>query len=108
MSNDPCQCCLILFGDRKFLLFDSKSQRWYDVGDEYAREKVSHSLRSRPRDQGREKSKPRKKSTMKQDTQSSALDDIVSQLISDQQLLLQNMIANDSKHDETPQNVEAV
>lgn len=36
-----------LRGEGRFVLFDPITKLWYEVSDEYAREKVSHSLRSR-------------------------------------------------------------
>lgn len=75
----------------RFLLYDQNTQLWYDVGDEYAREKVSHSLRSRPNEQRRNKPKPRKK-TVRKTQHSPALDELVQRLIVDQQALLKSMI----------------
>lgn len=46
----------------RFLKLDTQNQRWYDVGDEYAREKVSHALRSAKDPALR---KPRKKKQQK-------------------------------------------
>jgi hypothetical protein len=40
----------------RFLLKDTKTNEWYDVGIEYAREKVSHALRSRPNEERRKRS----------------------------------------------------
>jgi hypothetical protein len=39
----------------RFLLKDTKTNEWYDVGIEYAREKVSHALRSRPNEERRKR-----------------------------------------------------
>jgi hypothetical protein len=68
---------------------------WYDVGDEYAREKVSHSLRSRPNEQRRNKPKARKKMVRKA-PYSPALDAVVGRLINDQQSLLKAMIEKET------------
>ena len=37
----------------RFLLKDTNSGMWFDVGEVYAREKVSHALRSRPNEERR-------------------------------------------------------
>jgi hypothetical protein len=73
-------------------LFNNGTGLWDDVGDEYAREKVSHSLRSRPNDHRRTKPKPNRKSSLKKTQQSPAIDLIVSQLLDEQQSLLKTMI----------------
>jgi hypothetical protein len=76
-------------------LYDPKTKLWYDVGDEYAREKVSHSLRSRPNEQRRSKPKPRKKMVRKT-PYSPALDVVVTRLIQEQQTLLKYMIEKET------------
>lgn len=86
--------CLISLPCSKFLLYDSKTELWWDVGDEYAREKVSHSLRSRPSENRRSKPKPPRKSSLRKNPQSPAIDKTVSQLIHNQQSLLKSMIEN--------------
>lgn len=78
--------------DLRFLLYDPKTQLWYDVGDEYAREKVSHSLRSRPNEHRRSKPKPKKKMVCKPIKHSPALEAAVTRLIQEQQELLKSMI----------------
>ena len=83
--------------DSKFLLFDAKTGLWHDVGDEYAREKVSHSLRSRPTENRRTKQKPPRKTSLRKAQHSPAIDKIATQLIHDQQSLLKKMIENDTK-----------
>ena len=83
--------------DSKFLLFDGKTGLWYDVGDEYAREKVSHSLRSRPTEHRRTKQKPPRKTSLRKTQHSPAIEKIATQLIHDQQSLLKKMIENDTK-----------
>jgi hypothetical protein len=75
----------------RFLLYDPKTQLWYDVGDEYAREKVSHSLRSRPNEHRRIKPKIRKKMSCKP-KHTPALEAVVTRLIQEQQELLKSMI----------------
>lgn len=75
----------------RFLLYDPHTNLWYDVGDEYAREKVSHSLRSRPSEHRRSNPKPRKK-IVRKTPYSPALDAVVRRLIHDQQALLKSMI----------------
>jgi len=42
-----CELVDKLRGEGRFVLFDPETKLWYEVSDEYAREKVSHSLRSR-------------------------------------------------------------
>jgi hypothetical protein len=81
----------------KFLLFNNVTGLWDDVGDEYAREKVSHSLRSRPNDHRRTKPKPSRKSNLKKTEHSPAIDTIVSQLIHEQQSLLKTMIDTETR-----------
>ncbi len=85
----------------KFLLFDSKTGLWYDVGEEYAREKVSHSLRSRPTENRRMKPKPPRKTSLRKSQHSPAIDKIASQLIHDQQSLLRSMIQNETRRTTT-------
>ena len=67
------------------------------MGDHYAREKVSHSLRSRPNEQRRTRPKPRKRTSMRKNQHSPALDGIISQLIQDQQALLKVLIDRETK-----------
>lgn len=88
----------MFWGLGRFLLYDPKTKLWYDVGDEYAREKLSHSLRSRPNEQRRSKPKPRKKCVRK-NQYSPALDVIVTRLISEQQSLLKDMIDKETKRE---------
>ena len=64
---------------------------WYDAGDEYAREKVSHALRSRPTDERRKRPKPKKKTTRKSHY-TPELEETVKRLIEEQQELLKSMI----------------
>jgi len=42
-----CELVDKLRGEGRFVLFDPSTKLWYEVSEEYAREKVSHSLRSR-------------------------------------------------------------
>ncbi|VEU39924.1 unnamed protein product [Pseudo-nitzschia multistriata] len=42
-----CELVDKLRGEGRFVLFDPHTKLWYEVSEEYAREKVSHSLRSR-------------------------------------------------------------
>lgn len=66
------------------------------MGDGYAREKISHSLRSRPSEQRRTKPKPRKRAVRKPE-QSPYLESLVQRLIADQQALLKSMIAKETQ-----------
>ena len=75
----------------RFLLKDSKTNCWVDVGFEYAKEKVSHALRSRPTDQRRARTKPKKK-VMRKPSFSPELEELVQGMIADQQSLLQSLI----------------
>jgi hypothetical protein len=96
--NMPChltQYIVVFNCFFRFLLYDPQTKLWYDVGDEYAREKVSHSLRSRPNEQRRSKPKPRKKMVRKA-PYSPALDAVVRRLIHDQQALLKSMIEKET------------
>ena len=63
---------------------------WYDVGDEYAREKVSHALRSK-NDRRRKRPKAKKK-TARKPQHSRELEETAQRLIKDQQQLLKSMI----------------
>jgi hypothetical protein len=67
---------------------------WHDTGDDYAREKVSHALRSRP-NEDRPKRPKQKKKVARKPAQSHDLEDTVRLLIADQQHLLQSMIEKD-------------
>lgn len=75
----------------RFLLKDPKSQLWFEVGQEYMKEKVSHALRSRPEKERRKRPKPKKKATRKLQ-QSPAIDEAVESLIQEQQAMLKSMI----------------
>jgi len=72
-------------------LKDLKTGAWEDVGQVYAREKVSHALRSRPSEERRRKSKPKKKLIQKPQVPPE-LEGRVQSLIEAQQLLLKRMI----------------
>mmetsp|Transcript_7926 Transcript_7926/g.10390 ORF Transcript_7926/g.10390 Transcript_7926/m.10390 type:complete len:203 (+) Transcript_7926:164-772(+) len=74
----------------RFLLKDSETDQWYDVGIEYAKEKVSHALRSRPGAERRKRNKP-KRLNQKMSC-SPQLERTVNRLICDQQQLLEAMI----------------
>jgi hypothetical protein len=78
----------------RFVLKDPKTKMWHDTGDEYAREKVSHALRSRPNEDKPKLPKPKKKLSRKP-PQSHDLEDTVRRLIADQQRLLKSMIEKD-------------
>eukprot|EP00526_Cylindrotheca_closterium_P019275 CAMPEP_0113617342 /NCGR_PEP_ID=MMETSP0017_2-20120614/8726_1 /TAXON_ID=2856 /ORGANISM="Cylindrotheca closterium" /LENGTH=220 /DNA_ID=CAMNT_0000526725 /DNA_START=203 /DNA_END=865 /DNA_ORIENTATION=- /assembly_acc=CAM_ASM_000147 len=80
----------------RFLLYDTRTRLWYEVGDGYAREKISHSLRSRPSEQRRAKPKPRKR-VVRKPAQSPYLESLVQRLIADQQALLKSMIAKETQ-----------
>lgn len=64
---------------------------WFDVGNVYAREKVSHALRSRPNEERRRKPKPKKKLARKPEVPPE-FEGKVQALIRDQQALLKSMI----------------
>ena len=96
----------------RFLLFDPTTKLWYEVGEEYAREKVSHSLRqrNRPSSESRRSStatkpkSPRKK-TVRKTQFSPALDLLVKRLIEDQQQLLKTMIENETTSSPSPRSL---
>jgi len=71
-------------------LKDPTTGIWYDVGDEYAREKVSHALRSK-NDRRRKRPKAKKKNARKPQ-HSRELEETAQRLIKDQQQLLKSMI----------------
>lgn len=75
----------------RFLLKDPKLQLWFEVDEEYMKEKVSHALRSRPNEDRRKRLKPKKKPTKKQQ-KSPAVDQTVEALIKEQQELLKSVI----------------
>lgn len=78
----------------RFILYEPNSRLWYEVSPEYAREKVSHSLRSRPE---RRRIKPAaRKKTSKKPAHSPALDDIVAHIIQDQQGILKGLMSKES------------
>jgi hypothetical protein len=69
------------------------TQLWYEVSEDYIREKVSHSLRSRPNESRRAKPKIRKKtSTSRKQKNSPALDEIVQHILHDQQSILRSLM----------------
>ncbi|KAG7344339.1 hypothetical protein IV203_022347 [Nitzschia inconspicua] len=79
----------------RFVLFDPKTKLWYEVSEEYAREKVSHSLRSRPMEQRR--NRPRLKTkVLRVPKHSPALDDVVQHILQDQQSILKAMMQKES------------
>lgn len=86
----------------RFLLKDAKSNCWYDVGFEYAKEKVSHALRSRPTDDKRKRIKPKKKA-MRKPSFSPELERLVKGMIADQQSLLTSMIDQEMSSPHKPQ-----
>ena len=63
------------------------------MGFEYAKEKVSHALRSRPTEDRRKRPKLKRK-VMRKPSFSPELEDLVQGIIADQQVLLQNLIDN--------------
>jgi hypothetical protein len=64
---------------------------WFDVGEAYAREKVSHALRSRPNEERRRKLRPKKNSFRKPEIPAE-FEVQVQSLIQAQQELLKSMI----------------
>ena len=64
---------------------------WFDVGEVYAREKVSHALRSRPNEERRRNQRPKKSSSRKQEIPAE-FEIQVQTLIQAQQALLKSMI----------------
>lgn len=77
--------------DLSFLLKDVKTNLWFDVGEVYAREKVSHALRSRPNEERRRKLRPKKKTCRKSEIPME-FEAQVESLIQSQQKLLKTMI----------------
>ena len=72
---------------------DSNTNLFHDVGEEYAREKVSHALRSRPNPERRRQCTAKKKQKMPNKSQMSEEEEnLVQQLIEDQQKLLRELI----------------
>lgn len=67
---------------------------WYDAGENYAREKVSHALRSRPSEERRKRLKQKKKTPRKPKVPPE-LETTVQDLINEQQRLLKDLIQND-------------
>ena len=67
------------------------------MGFEYAKEKVSHALRSRPTEDRRKRAKPKKK-TMRKPSFSPELEGLVQGMIADQQSLLQTLIEREVVH----------
>jgi hypothetical protein len=83
------------FSINSFLLKDAKTKMWFDAGEVYAREKVSHALRSRPNEERRKRPKPIKK-TLKKPKIAPQLEMIVQELISEQQRILNLLIVNET------------
>lgn len=86
-----CEIVAELRQSSRFLLKDPKLQLWFEVGEEYIKEKVSHALRSRPNEERKRRLKPKKKIVRKQ-TQSLAVEEAAESIIREQQLLLKSMI----------------
>ena len=85
----------------RFLLKDPKLQLWFEVGEDYMKEKVSHALRSRPNDERRKRPKApnnnRNKKALRGKPQlSPAIDCAVESLIQEQQALLKSMIEREN------------
>lgn len=76
----------------RFLLKDPKTKKWFEVGDDYAHEKVSHALRSIPKEERRKRDKLNKKATRKPDL-APEVEETVQTLINDQQELLRSYMA---------------
>lgn len=74
----------------RFLLKDTNSGMWFDVGEVYAREKVSHALRSRPNEERRRNQRPKK--TCRKPEIPAEFEVQVQSLIQAQQALLKSMI----------------
>ena len=94
LGPGPAESHKLLHGlfDR-FLLKDSEKDLWYDVGMDYAKEKVSHALRSRPSTERRKRSKPKRGSGSSSKVPCPPeLEQTVHRLICDQQQLLESMI----------------
>jgi hypothetical protein len=87
-----CEIVAELRQSSRFLLKDPKLQLWFEVDEEYIKEKVSHALRSRPNEERKRRSKPNKKKIVRKQTQSQAVDEAVEIIIKEQQLLLKSMI----------------
>lgn len=82
----------------RFLKLDPQTKEWYDVGDEYAREKVSHALRSakdpalrKPRRKRKPSVAPRKKPV-----HSELANRVFNQLLADQKRIFENLIREDT------------
>ena len=75
----------------RFLLKDTNTGMWFDVGEVYAREKVSHALRSRPNEERRRNQRPKKSSSRKPEVPAE-FEVQVQTLIQAQQALLKSMI----------------
>lgn len=80
-----------MFLFNRFLLKDTITGMWFDVGEVYAREKVSHALRSRPNEERRRNLRPKKNSSRKPEIPAE-FEVQVQSLIQAQQELLKSMI----------------
>lgn len=81
----------------RFLLKDPATNRWYAVSDLYARDKVSHALRSKPWE-GRKKplrTGPKQKRVVKKPSVPPETESTVQKLIEQQEKLLATLIEND-------------
>jgi len=81
----------------RFLKLDPETKEWYDVGDEYAREKVSHALRSAKDPALRKPRRKRKPSTAprKKPVHSPVANRVFQQLLSDQQRIFDDLLRED-------------
>lgn len=78
----------------RFVLRDAPSSRWVEVSDDYAKEKVSHALRSLPKPWRKKTGDERKK--YRKPVLSSDAETLVSKVLQNQQQLLRAMIQNAS------------
>lgn len=78
----------------RFLIRDLKSEEWVEVDETYAREKISHSLRSKPSEQRRKRSQEKRKTSRKAKL-SAEFERLVHRVIEEQQQLLKRMIENE-------------
>ena len=77
----------------RFLLRDQDTNLYRDAGSVYAREKISHALRSRPNNARRRKwLRQRRQKTNKKRALTEDQERTVQRLIAEQQLLLQQLI----------------
>lgn len=83
----------------RFLKLNTDTKTWSDVGDEYAREKVSHALRS-AKDPSRKKVRKKRKAVPKNHTEEE--NNVFSSLLEEQQRIFRSLVQREEEREGRP------